>query len=123
MLIDAIAIIGVLVARMSVSSSLLAATMNQKSSLRDNPKSVSWMLKGNRQRACGLVLWQQTLRPRDDVENSGWQPFGATTVPSRTPLQLPTGLLNDHLSIRLSCLYPDRSTESFSMNERYNTIV
>src|ERR1700687_5443535 len=34
-------------ARISVSSSLLAATMNQKSSLRENPQFVSWGLTGN----------------------------------------------------------------------------
>jgi len=34
-------------ARISVSSSLLTATMNQKSSLRENPQFVSWVLTGN----------------------------------------------------------------------------
>jgi hypothetical protein len=34
-------------ARISVSSSLLAATMNQKSSLREDPQFVSWVLTGN----------------------------------------------------------------------------
>src|SRR6202167_217299 len=33
--------------RISLSSSLLAATMNQKSSLREVPRSVSWLLTGN----------------------------------------------------------------------------
>src|SRR6204780_4386270 len=33
--------------RISVSSSLLAATMNQKSSLREVPQFVSWLLTGN----------------------------------------------------------------------------
>jgi hypothetical protein len=35
-------------ALISVSSSLLAATMNQKSSLREDPQFVSWTLTGNR---------------------------------------------------------------------------
>jgi hypothetical protein len=35
-------------ALISVSSSLLAATMNQKSSLREDPRFVSWTLTGNR---------------------------------------------------------------------------
>src|SRR6476620_9670583 len=35
-------------ARISVSSSLLAATMNQKSSLREDPQFVSWVLTGNK---------------------------------------------------------------------------
>src|SRR5450755_3613448 len=34
-------------ARISVSSSLLTATMNQKSSLREVPQFVSWVLTGN----------------------------------------------------------------------------
>src|SRR5258707_319247 len=34
-------------ARISVSSSLLTATMNQKSSLREVPQFVSWLLTGN----------------------------------------------------------------------------
>jgi hypothetical protein len=34
-------------ALISVSSSLLAATMNQKSSLREDPQFVSWTLTGN----------------------------------------------------------------------------
>jgi hypothetical protein len=34
-------------ARISVSSSLLAATMNQKSSFREDPQFVSWVLTGN----------------------------------------------------------------------------
>src|SRR4029077_4579502 len=34
-------------ARISVSSSLLAATMNQKSSLREDPQFVSWVLTGD----------------------------------------------------------------------------
>src|SRR4029077_12783996 len=34
-------------ARISASSSLLAATMNQKSSLREVPQLVSWVLTGN----------------------------------------------------------------------------
>src|ERR1700689_418990 len=34
--------------RISVSSSLLTATMNQKSSLREVPQFVSWVLTGNR---------------------------------------------------------------------------
>jgi hypothetical protein len=34
-------------ARISASSSLLAATMNQKSSLREDPQFVSWLLTGN----------------------------------------------------------------------------
>src|SRR6204780_1806558 len=34
--------------RISVSSSLLAATMNQKSSLREVPQFVSWLLTGNK---------------------------------------------------------------------------
>ncbi|MEW6397100.1 MAG: hypothetical protein AB1582_21455, partial [Pseudomonadota bacterium] len=34
-------------ARISVSSSLLAATMNQKSSLREDPQFVSGVLTGN----------------------------------------------------------------------------
>src|SRR6201747_2046353 len=36
-------------ARISVSSSLLTATMNQKSSLREVPQFVSWVLTGNNQ--------------------------------------------------------------------------
>src|SRR5450631_4629403 len=35
-------------ARISVSSSLLTATMNQKSSLREVPQFVSWVLTGNK---------------------------------------------------------------------------
>ena len=38
---------GALSGRISVSSSLLAATMNQKSSLREDPQFVSWVLTGD----------------------------------------------------------------------------
>src|SRR5271170_4447895 len=45
-------------ARISVSSALLAATMNQKSSLREVPQFVSSVLTGNR---CGAKRYQRAI--------------------------------------------------------------
>src|ERR1700691_3957501 len=49
--------------RISVSSSLLAATMNQKSSLREVPQFVSWLLTGNTHvnKATRSVHWARNL--------------------------------------------------------------
>src|SRR5215211_5087657 len=60
-------------ARISVSSSLLAATMNQKSSLREDPNFVSWALTANMQeQADSFVV--QSLEDAEQVGESSTDP-------------------------------------------------
>src|ERR1700683_5324632 len=68
--------------RISVSSSLLAATMNQKSSLREVPQFVSWLLTGNTENPRGNALFGvvsatsglRRLDGGDDLDRTGCSP-------------------------------------------------
>src|SRR5471030_2091501 len=64
-------------ARISVSSSLLTATMNQKSSLREVPQFVSWVLTGN------------SYGPSDRSAAQGRLCRRAPTQPVAQPCRLP----------------------------------
>jgi hypothetical protein len=63
-------------ARISISSALLAATMNQKSSFREDPKFVSWVLTGNSHHRAQIA----DVR-RDVVNLTGPSLFGVVSGP------------------------------------------
>src|ERR1700683_2609171 len=68
--------------RISVSSSLLAATMNQKSSLREVPQFVSWLLTGNSQDKTSLIIFCTPRR---------FGVLGTSTLKSRSKLSIEYG--------------------------------
>jgi hypothetical protein len=94
-------------ARISVSSSLLAATMNQKSSLPEVPQLVSQVLTGNNQPLALIEMRRQitTLRSRHS-ENL-----------------LVTYLLNSFLIKVASLTKPENAAHAESLRDAFNSTL